>query len=286
MLIFTKAVGQLLTPPGIVVVFIVFGWLARRRWRYVGAVALWAGIILLWVFSVPVTGYALLDVLEASAVALPNVEAATTRDADAIVVLGGGRDADQPQYGGDTVGSFTLERLRYAARLQRATGLPVLVSGGTVFGHRVPEAELMRETLAQDFHVSATWVEARSRNTEENALYSRAILQAAGKKKVWLVTDAWHMPRAIRAFRHAGIDAMMAPTGFTGGGDRTLLDYLPSSRGLFLSGLAMHEYLGLLWYRWHYGSEPDTGRGNHAAAVKTQTSARDSRPSIKKQQAP
>lgn len=282
MLIFTKAVGLLLAPPGIVVVLTVFGLLVQRRWRYIGLTMLWAGIGLLWVMSLPITGYALLDILEASAVALPNVEAATTRDADAIVVLGGGRDADQPQYGGgDTVGSFTLERLRYAAKLQRATGLPVLVSGGAVFGHRVPEAELMRKTLAQDFHVSATWVEARSRSTEENALYSRAILEAAGKKRVWLVTDAWHMPRAIRAFRRAGVDAMMAPTGFTGGGDRTLLDYLPSSRGLYLSGLAMHEYLGLLWYRWRYGSGSNAGRDDGAAPTKTQTNARDSKPSIK-----
>lgn len=259
MLMLTKAVGLLLTPPGIVVVLVVLGSLVQRRRRRLGNAILWSGVALLWVFSLPITGYGLLDTLEASAVALPNVEQARARDADAIVVLGGGRAADQPQYGGaDTVGTFTLERLRYAARLQRATGLPLLVSGGTVFGHRVPEAELMRRTLERDFHVAPTWLEARSRSTEENALYSRAILEAAGKKRVWLVTHAWHMPRAVRAFRRAGVDVLMAPTGFTGGGTRTVLDYLPSSHGLFLTGLALHEFLGLLWYRWRYGAAPDT----------------------------
>src|SRR5580765_1139325 len=50
--------------------------------------------------------------------------------AEAIVVLGGGRYLDAPEYGGDTAGPSTLERLRYGAKLGRETRLPILVSGG------------------------------------------------------------------------------------------------------------------------------------------------------------
>jgi uncharacterized SAM-binding protein YcdF (DUF218 family) len=252
MLILTKAVGILLTPPGIIVVLAVLGLLLQRRSRFAGTVVVSVGIGLLYVLSLPVVGNALLGSLERSTVALPRIEDIRA-SADAIVVLGGGRDADQPQYGGDTVSKFTLERLRYAARLRRATGLPILVSGGSVFGAGVSEAELMRQALARDFQVTTDWVENRSRNTMENAIYSRPILEAARKNRVWLVTDAWHMPRALWAFRRAGIEAIMAPTGFNGGGTDTFLDFLPSSRGLHLSNLALHELLGILWYRLRYG---------------------------------
>lgn len=251
MLILSKAVGILLAPPGIVVVLAVIGLLLRNRWHHLGASLMWTSVVILTVMSLPITGYFLLDTLEEPIVPLKNPAEAVAVHADAIVVLGGGRDRDEPQYGGDTVGAYTLERLRYAARLQRTTKLPLLVSGGSVFGDGIPEAELMQRALARDLDVTATWTEVRSRSTEENALYSSAILKAAGKKRVLLVTHAWHMPRALWAFRRTGIDAVMAPTGFTGGGKRTLLDYLPSSRGLHLTGIALHEHLGLMWYRWH-----------------------------------
>lgn len=252
MLLLAKAVGVLLTPPGVVVVLAVVGLLLQMRRRSFGALLLWASVVILFVMSMPVTGNALLRNLENSVVPLPRIEEVRTDGVEAIVVLGAGRAADQPQYGGDTVNRFALERLRYAARLQRATGLPILVSGGSVFGNRTPEAELMRQTLARDFQVSVDWIENRSRNTMENAAYSRTILEAAGKKRIWLVTDAWHMPRAYWAFHRVGIDAVMAPTGFTSDTGDTLLDYLPSSEGLFRSGLALHERLGLLWYRLRY----------------------------------
>ena len=263
MLIVAKAVGTLLTPPGVIILVAIIGLVLQRRSRVVGATILWISIGTLYAVSLPITGNALLRMLQRSTLALPAVEKIRADGVDAIVVLGGGRDADQPQYGGDTVGKFTLERLRYAVRLQRATGLPILTSGGSVFGRGVSEAELMRRALEQDFHTTAEWIEDRSRNTMENALYSRAVLEAAGKRKIWLVTDAWHMPRAYWAFRSVGIDTTMAPTSFISGGVDTLLDVLPSSQGLYLSDLALHEALGILWYRWRYGGDaikkPNTG---------------------------
>ena len=251
MLILTKAVGILLTPPGVVVILAALGLLLQIRRRHLGNALVWISVTILFILSVPVMGEALLANLQKSAVAL-TPEEIQAAGADAIVVLGGGRSPDQPQYGGDAVSSTTLERLQYAARLQRATGLPILVTGGSVFGQPVSEAVLMQQTLAQDFHVSTAWIEDKSHDTIENALYSRAILEAAGKKRVWLVTDAWHMPRALWAFRHAGFEATAAPMGFVGGGVRTLLDFLPSSRGLHASDIALHEWLGLTWYQWRY----------------------------------
>ena len=255
MLILAKAVGVLLTLPGILILLAVTGLLLQKHRRVAGTVLIWVSLGALLVFSLPVTGYALLGLLERAAVPLPKTDSISANGIDAIVVLGGGRDADQPQYGGDTVNRFTLERLRYAARLKRATGLPLLVSGGSVFGAGLPEAEIMKQVAVRDFQIAVDWVEDRSRNTMENAIYSRVILAAAGKKRVWLVTNAWHMPRASWSFRHVGIDAVMAPTGFVRSSVESWLDFLPSTRGLNYTNLALHECLGLLWYRLRYGDD-------------------------------
>ena len=61
--------------------------------------------------------------------------------AGAIVVLGGGRYDEAPEYGDDTISLAGLRRVRYAAVLQRRTGLPVLVSGGSVYAEPLPESE-------------------------------------------------------------------------------------------------------------------------------------------------
>jgi len=52
--------------------------------------------------------------------------------AQAIVVLGGGTRRNAPEYGGDTLGALTLERLRYGTVVARVTHLPMLLSGGAV----------------------------------------------------------------------------------------------------------------------------------------------------------
>ena len=58
---------------------------------------------------------------------------ARASEAQAVVVLGGGLRRDALEYGGDTLGTFTLERVRYGAHVAKRTGLPVLVTGGVVF---------------------------------------------------------------------------------------------------------------------------------------------------------
>lgn len=69
-----------------------------------------------------------------------------------------------------------------------------------------------------------------------------------------LVTSAAHMPRAIRNFQAVGLNPIPAPTQYlTGRGSRSsLLSWLPSSSALEKSELALHEYLGLLAWRWDH----------------------------------
>ena len=77
-------------------------------------------------------------------------DAAAISQAQAIVIVAGGRHRNAPEYGGETVNPLTLERLRYGARLARASGLPILLSGGAPSGGTA-EALLMRDALERDF---------------------------------------------------------------------------------------------------------------------------------------
>lgn len=247
-----KALGALLLPPGILILLAVAGLLLLlSRRRRLGAALTSAAVLALLVLSMPVTGHALLLALEDDLAALDLNDAQLARRAGAIIVLGGGREWNAPEYSGDTVNKYTLERLRYAARLHRATGLPLLVSGGSVLGESLPEAELMRQSLAQDFGVSAEWLEPRSRNTYENALHSRAILAAAKVEVAFVVTHAWHMPRVQWSFAQAGLAVIPAPIGFSTDSGSSL-DWLPTAQGLSMSRRALRERLALLWYRLRY----------------------------------
>ena len=176
--------------------------------------------------------------------------------AEAIVVLSAGRHYDAPEAGGrDIVGPLTLERLRYGAQLHRATGLPVLMTGGAPEdGERAPLAELMRRSFEQDFGLPVAWTEAESTNTAENAFLSAAILLPLGIDRVYVVTHAWHMPRARFIFEQAGFTVV--PAGTAHMRPLTVLDlyhFLPQANGLQASYYAMHELLGLAWYHLRYG---------------------------------
>lgn len=245
-----KALALLLTPPGVIVLIAALGFLLQLKWRFLGGLVVAASLAALWVLSLPLTGRYLLASLE-SGVA-PLVLAADAKpEAQAIVVLGASRYPAAPEYGEDTIGSYALERLRYAAHLHRRTGLPILVSGGAPFGEEVPEAMLMQKALEHDFRAKPKWVEADSRNTAESARLSKKILDAEGIRRVYLVTHAWHMPRAEWAFVRAGFMVTPAPTAFATLGREDLgpLGYLPSPRGLAMSSTALRERLGLRWYK-------------------------------------
>jgi uncharacterized SAM-binding protein YcdF (DUF218 family) len=107
----------------------------------------------------------------------------------------------------------------------------------------------MAEALREDFGVPVKWIEGRSRDTGENAAYSAALLRADGVKRILLVTDAMHMPRARAAFERAGLDVVSAPTVFFGNQARSLSSWMPSAEGMRRSWYAIYELLGLAWYR-------------------------------------
>lgn len=171
----------------------------------------------------------------------------------AIVVLGGGVQRGALEYAGTpaaagtdaTLGQYSLERVRYAAWLARETGLPVLVSGGAPDERSVAEAVLMKQALETEYRVPVRWVESRSTTTMENARLSAPMLAQSGVTRIFLVTDAWHMRRAVRNFERAGLAVVSAPCGFGSPSDADgRLPFWPTGWAMMQTRLALHEWLG------------------------------------------
>ncbi|MEJ2060660.1 MAG: YdcF family protein [Gammaproteobacteria bacterium] len=247
---FRHLTETLILPPAGPLLLAILGLLLTLRWRRTGMTLAAAGIVLAWLASLPVVVYPLAGLWSSSTPPLTSIPT----DAQAIVVLGAGR-RDAPEYGGQTLTPNGLQRVRYAAWLARRTGLPVLTSGGSVTPEsQLSEAVLMREVLERDFHVPVRWVEQLSHTTWQNAQLTAYMLKPLGIRRVLLVTQAWHMPRALWSFRKAGLDPIAAPTGFAGPDSREqgLLGWLPQARAARTMTELAHEVLGLTWYRLHY----------------------------------
>lgn len=241
--LYTNIVSTLLLPPLNLLLLMLLGLLLLKRRRGLALVLCWAGIITLGILSTPWVGKHLLQTLEEA----PPVAAT---QAEAIVVLGAGRYANAPEYAGhDTISHVELERVRYAAHLAQQTGTPILTSGGNPGGTAISEGELMKTSLEQDFKTPVQWVEDRSDNTADEARECWRILSSHQIRRIYLVTHAWHMPRAAAAFRKVGFDVVPAPTGYSTSNPTSALTFLPSAGGLANSSQALHEWIGLLWYR-------------------------------------
>lgn len=234
----------LLPPLNLLLVATLGLWLWHKR-PLVARLLLSASVFLLWLLSTPYFAESLLRGLEGE----PYVTDTKKPLADAIVVLGGGTYFHAPEYGADTVGKDTLERLRFAAKLHRETGKPILVTGGAPLGNIASEAELMKQVLEHDFNVPVQWAEGASDNTLENAHLSRQLLKQAGVSRIYLVTHAWHMPRAVQAFQAAGFQVVPAPTAYTTRYQTDLLTFIPNVYALRDSRIFMHELIGMLWYQ-------------------------------------
>jgi uncharacterized SAM-binding protein YcdF (DUF218 family) len=250
---------ELILPPTSLFLLIAIGLLLWRRWPRAGRIVAGTGLAALAFLSTSAGAGLFVAPLERMTTA---VRAPEKSGAQAIVVLAAGRMRQAPEYGNRDIPDYTaLARLRYAAHLQRRTGLPVLVSGGNGASGVDPDADdraytkadAMAATLREDFGVPVTWIEGRSRDTGENAAYSAALLRTNHVARVLLVTDAMHMPRARAAFERAGLQVVSAPTMFFSGRPLGPGAWLPSAEGMRRSWYAIYEWLGLAWYQLRGG---------------------------------
>ena len=242
----TNVIAAFLLPPLSLLLFLALGIaLLYRRSKYAKPLLL-TTLCIIWVACTPYFADGAVHLLEARTAALDDKPPV----AEAVVILSGGTYFRAPEYGGkDTISGFVLERMRYGVKLQRETGKPILVTGGKPLGSSTAEALLMKSVLEQDFHVPVRWVEIDSNNTYESALNSFQTLQKYGINRIYLVTHAWHMPRAAEIFRRVGFEVVEAPMAFPTRYETNLLAFLPRAESLQDSKIVVHELMGILWYQ-------------------------------------
>ncbi len=247
-----KIIQPLLMPPAIMILLILVGLILLRWSQRYGKVFIISGVLLLVAASLPIISGPLVTAME-NIPALHKEQMKTT-DAGAIVILAGGSYLNAPEYGGDTVATPTLERIRYGAYVHRQTGLPVLVTGGRVFDYiKIAEATLMEKVMETDFRTPVKWREDQARNTWENAQYSQRILKQEKINKIILVTHALHMPRSVMSFEAAGFEVIPAPLAYhSKNSGFSVSDFLPRAGAMNNLSHLMHEVIGILWYRLRY----------------------------------
>jgi uncharacterized SAM-binding protein YcdF (DUF218 family) len=230
-------------PPAAFIWLSLLGALIALRWRRVGVALAVASSLALYAAATPTLSSYLLARVEA---ALPPEVDFT--GAQAIVVLGG----DVRTGNGvipDRLGPLSLERIVLAAQAYRRLHLPVVVSGGRVGRAHQTEAELMQAALAADFAISGVRKEGQSHTTWENAVDTAQLLRPDHLTTVVLVSQSWHLPRAIWAFERVGLRVLPWPAPRTARHFRRVGDYLPSIAGLRDSFYGLHEIIGTVYYR-------------------------------------
>jgi uncharacterized SAM-binding protein YcdF (DUF218 family) len=231
----------LLPPAGPLLSAIAGAWLIARggggvRARRTGWALLLIGLATLWVLANPLVA----DALSRIAQRCPPLDLTRPVQAQAIVILGGGKERlDAPEYGGEPAAGMDLvERVNYGAFVAKRTGLPVAVSGNH------DEASAMRASLARDFGVETRWVEQRSLDTFQNAQFCAALLRPLGITRVVLVTNANHEWRAVQEFASAGFDVVPAPVGLVTFSPLDAGSFIPNATALARSTAALYELLG------------------------------------------
>lgn len=246
-LVIKKIIAAFLLPPGCLILLLAGCAIFQiKRRRAVIALCFILPALLLWVLSSTYVSELLFASLE-QGLSIP----AHPRG-DVIVLLGGGLHDRVPDLSGSGAPSENmLPRVVTAVRLQRRLGVPVLISGGSAYGNRSPEAPVVRRFMI-DLGVPSDriLIEDKSRDTIENARFSRNILAQKGFKKPLLVTSAYHMRRSIEAFRKAGIEVTPVPSSFhtVPGRAPVWADWFPDSGALESTSTALREHLGLIYY--------------------------------------
>lgn len=258
-LFLSKFLPLFIYPIGLACIILVLALILRRRrsWQTTLIVVAFA---LLWIGGNRLVTMALVSSLERQYMPPANLP-----DKSVVVVLGGGtkagvapRPINELNEAGD--------RVLYAAWLyKQGKAAHLLLSGGNApwsgLKKTPPEAEVMAAILdIMGIPKEALWLESKSRNTEENAVESRKMLDSQGVKSIILVTSAMHMPRAVRLFEQQGLTVIPAPTDFMVTDDDwayytqpsldvQLMNLFPSAADLQLTSQAIKEELGALFYQ-------------------------------------
>lgn len=237
-----EIVRFLVVPSHLIALLFIAGLVAllSRRSRRIAIFLLGTGAALYIVFGVGPVSYWLLGRLEQRHPAIHSFD--HLRDIGTIVILTGHAEPDPYFPISSAARSSTAFRIMEAARLWKVfPEKQILISGFEM------AAGIMKKVLVSlGVPESQISIEGRSGNTYESAVNIQKIM---GGRSFILVTSAGHMPRTMGVFRKLGMNPVPAPADYQTGQRCMDAHFFPTPSHLGYSDLAIHEYLGILWYR-------------------------------------
>jgi uncharacterized SAM-binding protein YcdF (DUF218 family) len=220
-------------------------------WTRLGGTLLVVSVVSIAILGLSPLGNIMLLVLENR---FPKPDAADRRPVAGIVVLGGSFDTIVSGARGEVALNEAAERLTVVAEL--AAQYPdarIVFSGGqgTLFYSGASEADVAAR-MFESFGIDAGRItlEDKSRNTRENAVFSREMIKPEGDQRWLLVTSAYHMPRSVGCFRAAGFPVEAYPVDYrTRGREDLVRPFRSVGEGLRRIDIAVREWVGLFVYR-------------------------------------
>ena len=250
--ILSKTVGVLLLPTNLLIVLALVGaLLAVTRFARAGRRLMISAIVLIALCAFSPLGNLLLYPLESR---FPPSSAAQGVPPDGIVVLGGPIDADLSVAHDMPVIRSAPDRIVAAAALaHKYPNAKIIFSGGSpnLIDNDARESDYAAaifESLGVD--KARLVMDRRSRNTYENAVFSKELAAPKADERWLMVTSAYHMPRAIGLFRKAGFAVEPYPVDWrVGHSAADILAFTPfATDGLERTDVAVREWIGLLAY--------------------------------------
>ena len=248
--VLTRIFWLLVQPVTIAVLLLIIGWLlsfrARRGWS---RTFLALGILIFLFTGYTTFGYLLITPLE-NRFERP----AEPARIDGIVVLGGGMDGEvnDVRHGFELnrSGDRMVEAVRLALRHPEAK--VVIAAGPAALAlQQEPEAYAAKR-LFESFGIASDRLilDDKSRNTEENAQFAKALAGADGTQTWLLVTSAFHMPRSIGLFRKAEFEIIAWPADYLASGEEGIR-FKPdqSPENISVATIALREWAGLVGYK-------------------------------------
>lgn len=240
-----KLITFCIIPPGIIIILLIFtAFFIRKRLRILNIVL--AAVIYL-ISIEPVKDMFIIPLEDAYKV--PSVD--TIKTYDAYVVLGGGINENAPDLNGEgQLSSESLPRVVDAYRLYKIEKKPVILSGGNVYGKKSEAQIAKRFLISLGVSEKDIIIEENSKDTYENALFVKEILQKRGSKSIVLITSAFHMKRSVQLFKKHFHSILPYPTGYrTSRSDYNVMSYMPNGENIAFVAYSIKEYLGILFYK-------------------------------------
>jgi uncharacterized SAM-binding protein YcdF (DUF218 family) len=172
---------------------------------------------------------------------------------DGVIVLGGSINSEQSRAYGVADVSEAAGRITAVVELaRRFPEARIVFTGGnsSLASSAGPEA-VYAKPLLESLGIEGQRIEleGKSRNTWENAAFTKAMLRPQPGQRWLVVTSANHMPRAIGCFRRIGFDVIPYPVDWrTRGWPDVVRPFWKSSDNIALVDTAVHEWVGLLVY--------------------------------------